>query len=200
VNAFASVEEEFLKKARDTMIGAGTTAAVALLKQPNVLVIANVGDSEIVLCKNGKAVLLSECHNPKKNDNETKRVESEGGIIYHQRIGHPLFNPAFLSLAVSRAIGDIMFKPSEETTAGKPSGLTAIPHVQVITLTNEDEFVLLACDGVWDVFEYQEAVDFVRKILNETHDAKTAAKEIAQKALDKGSRDNITALVITLKN
>ena len=82
----------------------GTTAAVALIQQPNTLVVANVGDSEIVLSKKRKAILLSECHNPKKNEKESKRVKEEGGVIYHQRVGHPLFNPAFLSLAVSRAM------------------------------------------------------------------------------------------------
>ena len=53
--------------------------------------------------------------------------------------------------------GDVMFKASEETTSGKPSGIIAVPHVDIVNLTSEDEFLILACDGVWDVFEYQEA-------------------------------------------
>jgi hypothetical protein len=47
---------------------------------------------------------FSECHNPKKNPKEAERVLKEGGVIWQSRLGHPVFNPAFLSLAVSRAL------------------------------------------------------------------------------------------------
>lgn len=48
--------------------------------------------------------MFSECHNPKKNPAEAERVTAAGGVIWQYRLGHPIFNPAFLSLAVSRAM------------------------------------------------------------------------------------------------
>jgi serine/threonine protein phosphatase PrpC len=90
-----------------------------------------------------------------------------------------------------------MFKQSDETTAGKPSGLIATPFIRALELDENDEFLIIACDGVWDVFDYQEAVDFVAKQLTETKNPQKAAEAVARKSLEKGSRDNITALVVT---
>jgi len=195
--SFATVEEEFLAFAREKTLASGTTAAVALWKEP-YLYTANIGDSEIVLSRKGKAIELSECHNPKKNEKEGERVTKEGGVIWQHRVGHPVFNPVFLSLGVSRAIGDMMFKKSKEMTQDKPSGLTAIPYVRKVEITKEEaDFLIIACDGVWDVFEHQEAVNFVQKsLLENNRDPQIVAKLLAQAALDKGSRDNITALVL----
>lgn len=100
---FDKVEEDFMKKALDEGLSDGTTAVVAVIKDRK-LTVANLGDSEMVISKNGKAQLLTECHNPKKNPKEKERVEALGGRIIHERVGHPRLNPNIFSIAVSRAM------------------------------------------------------------------------------------------------
>merc|ERR1711871_652466 len=100
----------------------GTTAAVAALVE-RLLVVGNEGDSELVLSVGGGAQPLTAVHNMKKNATEIDRVKAVGGKVYNHRVGHPKFNPAVISLGVSRAIGDIAFK-HEKFTNGKESGLT----------------------------------------------------------------------------
>jgi len=141
---------------------------------------------------------VSSVHNPKKNPKEGVRVESVGGHIWNDRLAHPNLNPNYFSIAVSRSIGDIMFK-DEQYLQGKVSGLTAEPEIQQLELTPEDEFLILACDGVWDVFSHQEAVDFARPRLQKSNDPNTVAEQLTKEAFDKGSQDNITTMIVTLK-
>jgi protein phosphatase 2C family protein 2/3 len=63
-----------------------------------------------------------------------------------------------------------------------------------------DEFLVLACDGVWDVMTTQQVVSFVRRRLLEHGDPQQAAEELTQKALDLNSIDNVTAIVVCLPN
>jgi serine/threonine protein phosphatase PrpC len=82
----------------------GTTACVAVFYEDKV-VVANIGDSEMILGrKDGDVSVLTEVHNPKKNPNEGKRIEEVGGRLYHDRVGHPKLNPNFVNIAVSRAM------------------------------------------------------------------------------------------------
>jgi serine/threonine protein phosphatase PrpC len=59
-----------------------------------------------------------------------------------------------------------------------------------------DEFVILACDGLWEKLSSQEAVNFVRRKLSDHHDAQRAADELVDKALSRASSDNVTAIVV----
>ena len=83
--AISRTEEEFLQKAKREQLLDGTTVCVVVINRDK-MIIANVGDSEIVLCKGGNAVLLSEIHNPKKNDREAQRVERVGGKLHKGRV------------------------------------------------------------------------------------------------------------------
>jgi len=191
------MEEEFLAKSKAEGLTDGTTVCIAII-QENRLWVANVGDSELVLCRKGEGIPLSEVHNPKKNKKEGERVEKEGGRIYHDRVGHPRLNPGFVNIAVSRSIGDAFFK-AHEFTDGKPSGIIATPFVQEIELTENDDFCVLACDGVWDVLTAEDVARFVAGRLKTTGDIQKITEDLVQRAYDKGSTDNITALIITFK-
>eukprot|EP00005_Dracoamoeba_jomungandri_P000480 CAMPEP_0174252490 /NCGR_PEP_ID=MMETSP0439-20130205/1938_1 /TAXON_ID=0 /ORGANISM="Stereomyxa ramosa, Strain Chinc5" /LENGTH=290 /DNA_ID=CAMNT_0015333035 /DNA_START=12 /DNA_END=881 /DNA_ORIENTATION=+ len=148
--AILKVEEDWMrmveKHGKDC---SGTTVAVIVIKD-NHMVVANVGDSEIVMCGPGNnAITLSEVHNPSRNKAEIERVTSAGGVIFRERVGHPLINPAIMSIAVSRAVGDYGFK-AKEFTKGKPSGLIPEPYTHSLSLQpHTDHFVIIACDGVW---------------------------------------------------
>jgi protein phosphatase 2C family protein 2/3 len=195
---FQCTEQEFLDIARKDSMGDGTTALIAFIKQSK-LYIGNIGDSEAVLARNGKAIALTTIHNPQKNPTEIERVKREGGKLYHDtRVAHPNLNPSFFNLGVSRSIGDLLFK-HPDFTKGKPSGLSADPDVVDILLEKTDQFLILACDGLWDVMDHQQAVDFVIEALKQDQDPQVASKALVMEAYKKGSQDNITAVVCTLQ-
>eukprot|EP01012_Entosiphon_sulcatum_P018989 TRINITY_DN2381_c0_g1_i1.p1 TRINITY_DN2381_c0_g1~~TRINITY_DN2381_c0_g1_i1.p1 ORF type:complete len:347 (-),score=52.25 TRINITY_DN2381_c0_g1_i1:398-1438(-) len=192
----AQTEQLFLKFAAERGTDSGSTCAVVLIVG-NKLVAANVGDSEVVLNRGGKPLVLTTIHNMFKNDQEEARVKEAGGTVYHKRLGHPMFNPQVISIAVSRSIGDWFFK-NPQYTEGKPSGLIADSDTKVITLTNSDFFVIMGCDGLWDVMTYQHAINFVDEKLQEGKEPQQICEELTAEALRKGSTDNITVLLIGL--
>lgn len=88
-------------------------------------------------------------------------------------------------LAVSRSFGD----------HGLKDYVSARPYTNETMLSEEDIFVIVACDGLWDVVEDQEAVDFVRKRIDERRVSGTA-RALVQQALSRGSTDNVSVLVV----
>ncbi|EEB08055.1 protein phosphatase 2C Ptc1 [Schizosaccharomyces japonicus yFS275] len=159
----------------------GCTAAVALLRWEDnhsrqMLYTANVGDARIVLCRDAKAIRLSYDH--KGSDrNEQKRVSQMGGLVVQNRINGVL--------AVTRALGDTYLK---ELVSAHP--FTTETHLW----KGHDEFLIIACDGLWDVISDQEAVDFVRRFTS----PREAAARLVQYALKRLSTDNITCIVVHL--
>uniref|UniRef100_A0A1J3HTG4 PPM-type phosphatase domain-containing protein n=1 Tax=Noccaea caerulescens TaxID=107243 RepID=A0A1J3HTG4_NOCCA len=122
----------------------GSTAVVSVLT-PEKIVVANCGDSRAVLCRNGKAIALSSDHKPDRPD-ELDRIHAAGGrVIYWD-------GPRVLGvLAMSRAIGDNYLKPY----------VISEPEVTVMDRVNEDDFLILASDGLWDVVSNETACNVV---------------------------------------
>lgn len=162
----------------------GTTALTALILGRHLLV-ANAGDCRAVLCKRGVAVDMSQDHRPSYLP-ERKRVEELGGYI----------DDGYLNgyLSVTRALGDWDLK----LPLGSASPLTAEPDVQVVTLTEEDEFLIIGCDGIWDVMSSQDAVSLVRRGLRRHDDPQQSARELVKEALRLHTTDNLTVIVICL--
>jgi len=196
--AFTRVETDFLAKALKEDLKDGTTAIVAVINEDK-MVVGNVGDSELILGRNGNALSLCDVHNPKRNHKEVERIEQEGGKIYNDRLAHPSLNPAIFNIAVSRAIGDIFFK-HKDYTRNKHSALVSTPDIVPCQLTAEDDFLVLACDGLWDVLSHQDVVDFVYPKLIETDDPQIVCEQLVKEALGRGSQDNITSLIVTFKH
>ena len=88
-----------------------------------------------------------------------------------------------------------MYKVTEYTK-GKSSGVTADPDIRRWEVTDDDEFLILACDGVWDVYTHQQAVDLVREELATSGSPEAAARKLVTEAEENGSVDNITAIVV----
>lgn len=194
----AEAERLFLQKCREDRIESGSTVAVALIVD-ETLITGNVGDSEIVLCRSGQqAVVLTVKHNLGCNPSEVERVKAVGGRIFHNRVGHPKFNPMLVSLAVSRAVGDAGFK-LEEYTDGKASGLVADAETNAVRLNDGDEFIIIGCDGLWDVMSYQAAVDFCAELFRTGCNTQEITDKLCQQALALGSTDNVTALFVNLR-
>lgn len=164
----------------------GTTALTALILGRHLLV-ANAGDCRAVLCKRGVAVDMSQDHRPSYLP-ERKRVEELGGYI----------DDGYLNgyLSVTRALGDWDLK----FPLGSASPLIAEPDVQLVALTEEDEFLIIGCDGIWDVMSSQDAVSLVRRGLRRHDDPQQCARELVKEALRLHTSDNLTVIVICLSS
>lgn len=142
-----------------------------------MLYTSNVGDLRIVLYKGGRPYRLSYDH--KATDiNEINRVRSSGGLIMKNRVNGVL--------AVTRSLGDSYMK---DLVIGKPFTTST-------EITDEDEFMILACDGVWDVISDLKACEFVADILRETNEPQIAAKKLCQFAIDNSTTDNVTVMIV----
>ncbi|XP_047972212.1 probable protein phosphatase 2C 6 [Salvia hispanica] len=177
----------------------GSTAVVALVCSSHIIV-ANCGDSRGVLYRGKEAIALSIDHKPNRED-EYARIEASGGKVI-QWNGHRVFGV----LAMSRSIGDRYLKP----------WIIPDPEVMFVPRTRDDDCLVLASDGLWDVMTNDEACDLARKriLLWHKHNGSTlplergqgidpaaqaAAEYLSNRALQKGSKDNISVVVVDLK-
>ncbi|KAL6616366.1 hypothetical protein ACP70R_038636 [Stipagrostis hirtigluma subsp. patula] len=123
----------------------GSTAVVAVVS-PTHIVVANAGDSRAVLSRGGAPVPLSVDHKPDRPD-ELARIEAAGGRVIYWDGARVLG-----VLAMSRAIGDGYLKPY----------VSSEPEVTMTERTDDDECLILASDGLWDVVTNEMACEVVR--------------------------------------
>jgi protein phosphatase 1G len=181
-------------------VQAGCTAVVALLHERELFV-ANAGDSRAVLCRAGAAVPLSEDHKP-ASARERERIVAAGGFL-SDVAGVCRVNG---NLNLSRAIGDHRYKGNADL-APAAQIITAEPDVERVAITPEDRFLVLACDGVWDVMSNEEVVVFVGKQLDAGASPTAAASALLDACLASDPRetrgvgcDNQTAVIIVFKD
>lgn len=143
----------------------GCTAIVCCVRADSIIV-ANAGDSRAVLCRAGQAVPLSEDHKPNA-PGERERISNAGGSVLRQQIGHVVQFRVNGNLNLSRSIGDLEYKRNADLTPSEQM-ICSTPDVHVFPREQDDEFIILACDGVWDVVGSQDAVDFITDRLPRT--------------------------------
>ncbi|WFD32069.1 protein-serine/threonine phosphatase [Malassezia sp. CBS 17886] len=148
-------------------------AAPDTQRPERVLNTANVGDARAVLCRGGKAIVLTYDHKG-SDELEVQRITSKGGFLLNNRVNGVL--------AVTRSLGDFSMK---EFVVGAP-------FTTRIVLRDEDEFLIIACDGLWDVISDQEAVDQIATVT----DSQAAAEQLLRHALDHFSTDNVSVMVV----
>ncbi|KAG0496138.1 hypothetical protein HPP92_000706 [Vanilla planifolia] len=175
MKAYEITDNKILEKAKQMGRG-GSTAVTAILIDGLKLVVANVGDSRAVICKDGVAKQLSVDHEPNK---ERKVIEKKGGFVSNIPGDVPRVDG---QLAVARAFGDRSLKMH----------LSSVPDVMVEIIDNQTEFLVLASDGLWKVMSNQEVVDAIREI----SDPQVAAKHLTEVALRKKSKDDISCIVV----
>jgi len=146
------------KRAVANPLWVGCTAVVCLVRR-DVLVVANAGDSRAVLSRRRQAVPLSEDHKP-NDPREKARIEKAGGHVERQQIGPNVQYRVNGNLNLSRCIGDLAYKRGQHLDPSEQM-ICATPDVQSLRREPGDEFLLIACDGVWDVMGNQDVVDFV---------------------------------------
>ena len=182
------------EKMRDELAG---STAVVLLVRDGKLYCANIGDSRAVSCVAARVDALSVDHKP-TCQGEHNRIVAAGGWVQFNRVNG--------NLALSRAFGDFVFKRNEKRTALEQI-VTAYPDVQTRPLVDELEFVVLACDGVWDVMSNFEVVDFIRRRLCSGMAPQAICEELITRCLapdcQMGSGigcDNMTVILICYLN
>eukprot|EP00510_Aplanochytrium_minuta_P001445 CAMPEP_0184014972 /NCGR_PEP_ID=MMETSP0954-20121128/6023_1 /TAXON_ID=627963 /ORGANISM="Aplanochytrium sp, Strain PBS07" /LENGTH=247 /DNA_ID=CAMNT_0026295647 /DNA_START=242 /DNA_END=985 /DNA_ORIENTATION=- len=177
-----------IQTSQEGLMTSGSTAASCLIrheecgdekKMKRVLYCANVGDTRAVLCRqDGKAQRLTFDHKA-SDPSEIKRIEDAGGFILRKRV--------LGILSVSRSFGDHAMKKF----------VVARPFTTTTILQDTDRFLIIACDGIWDVFTDEQAVSFVCQILDEEKiSEKEVAKRLVDEAISRGSLDNVTVIVV----
>lgn len=142
----------------------GCTAVVCCIR-PKTIIVANAGDSRAVLCRYGRAVELSEDHKPNL-PKEHSRITRAGGVVIEQRVAGHVHYRVNGNLNLSRSIGDLVYKQNANLCPQEQL-IICNPDIRHIDRVVGDEFLILACDGVWDVLSSQGAVDFVRSRLGD---------------------------------
>lgn len=158
----------------------GTTATVCLLKNSIELVIGHVGDSRAVLCRNGDNMKLTNTHGADLKS-ERERILKSGGYVTSDSLGRNLVNGR---LDMTRSLGDIELAQF---------GVIALPDTRSLQVKHgRDSFVILTTDGISVALSDQEICDSVNNCTTPTE----AANFIVDQAMQFGSQDNATAVIV----
>ena len=126
----------------------GCTACVSIIDEKfKRIYFANAGDSRAVICKNGIGFQMSHDHKP-DSAKEKNSVYKSGGWVNEGRIKG--------NLNLSRSLGDFEYKQDKNLSA-KDQMITAYPEINIELIDDTCEFIILACDGIWDCLTPQEA-------------------------------------------
>ncbi|KAH8854218.1 Protein phosphatase 1A [Schistosoma japonicum] len=166
----------------------GSTAVVAFVT-PTHIILANCGDSRAILVRDNKTLLATQDHKP-YNPIESQRIFDAGGQVILSRVNG--------SLAVSRSLGDFEYKQVVSRAATEQL-VSPEPDVFIVERKREsDQIILLACDGIWDVFENDTLTTYVLHRLCCLPSLADVCSEILDTSLHKGSRDNMSVLLVAL--
>ena len=205
--------EQALNEKGEISDSSGSCGIMAMI-QNNKIIIANVGDSRLVLFKNGKVFFSTEDHKP-NTETEKKRIKNAGGEIYQTFTYFPLRQngreieapwrvlPGRLS--VSRTFGDVEAK--DPKFGGIGGVVMALPDITEFDLDDEFNFMVIGCDGIFDVLSNEEILECVKIVLNEKkveeinedniHDlCGDFAGMIVKGAIAKDSSDNVSCIVV----
>ncbi len=203
----------------------GCTLAMALFHPVHrYLVFVTVGDSRCVFRNKYASLVTTRDHKPESKD-EKKRIEAAGGTVVQKRVDG--------ILAMSRAMGDFALKynkPKKTKYHPLHGAVCAEPQIHIGTVSKVHGILLVACDGIFDVFSSKQAMDFVETKVSKqgychpgfvwSHDATSGshkssssssgtsgassthafnpAEDLVLASYNKGSSDNMTAIVVYL--
>lgn len=204
MKVFNHLQKKLAIDHKDFAYGQGSTCLILLnfsSNKKNYLYLINLGDCRAVICSNGLANYLTKDHKPDWPD-EKKRINNLGGEIYFDGVDYRIG-----AMSVSRSFGDIDAAPY----------VIHLPDIYKYKVNVDDQFIIMACDGLWDVLSNHDAVNFVLnqvelkkkkgysgKLNDNKYEVifedgrKNIAKSLAEYAINKGSTDNITVIVIFL--
>ena len=179
--SFKKIDDELKKYSQ--IENCGSTATIILIdKELNLIYSANVGDSKSILINKNKTYKnLTTEHKVESNYEENERIKKLGGLIFNGRL--------FGQLVLSRALGDFSLKNN---------GLISIPSIHKILLNEDDCFIVIASDGIWDVLSEDDITNIC--IDNYNLNCDELGKFIVKKAIDMGSEDNISCIIVLIND
>lgn len=192
-DGFLATDRAILNDPRYEDEASGCTASVGIVSADKIYA-ANAGDSRSVLGVKGRAKPLSFDHKP-QDEGEKARITAAGGYVDLGRVNG--------NLALSRAIGDFEFKRST-SLAPEQQIVTAFPDVTVHDISEDDEFLVLACDGIWDCQSSQAVVEFVRRGIAAKQELSKICENMMDNCLASNSEtagvgcDNMTIVIVGL--
>lgn len=192
--AYFDMDEDMLTvpKFQDGTDHSGTTALTVCVT-PTHYVFANAGDSRAILVggPNTSVVFSTKDHKP-DNPEELDRIRKAGSTVIEKRVNG--------DLAVSRALGDFFYKRVINKERHEQP-VTAKPDVTLVPRTMEtDQFLVLACDGVWDVVSNEACCEFLLDKMKTGYGIGRCCELLLDHCLELGSHDNMTVIIVTLPN
>jgi len=160
------------------------------------LINGNIGDSRTVFAKKEnnsyKAIPCTFDHKP-TDAKEKERIEAAKGYVSLQRVDG--------QLALSRAFGDRQLKTPTDFP-GEKKKVTANPEFVLITDGTSNDFVFMACDGIYeaDIFNRQDVIDWIAVKLETTDDLAQICASLLDECLERGSHDNMSAMIMQFKD
>lgn len=161
----------------------GTTCCliyICIENSKRVVYSGNVGDSRNILVRRDQTIRLSFDHKANVKS-EIERVKKEGGLIIRGRL--------YGTLAITRALGDYSFK-------NDVNGLSNIPYITRTEILDDDRYIIMASDGIWDVIN--EETSTILCDGSKLKDAASISSIFVSKSLEFGSKDNISCIVVKL--
>lgn len=195
-NGFLGTDEDLRNDPQYANDPSGCTAVTAVVTPNDWVFVGNAGDSRAVMSIEGEALAMSIDHKPLNKD-ESSRISKAGGFVEFGRVNG--------NLALSRAIGDFEFKQNPSLSPEEQI-VTAFPDVKKEKITDKTEFLVLACDGIWDCLSSQQVVNFIRRDLAQSRSLKIACENLMERCLAKDSElggigcDNMTVVIVGFLN
>lgn len=187
---FIKTDEQWKKIACAKKSESGAVGVFAFITE-HILYVANCGDVRAVLCREGKPVILTTEHRPEhkheRNPTADQTHKTEEAKTQHSD-----------DIGVTRAMGDFRFNDSKG--CHKLHGLTCVPDVTRTQLLLNDEFVVIGCDGLWDVLSTRTALTDCRRALRKSNNCNKAAEVLVKAALHQKTTDNVSVIVIGFGN
>ena len=181
INSFEKIDKAIIQNSNFEN-NVGSTATIVFIYNDDssltkrTLICANVGDSKAYLINKNNIKLITKEH--KCNDiNEVARIRKNGGVVFQKRV--------FGTLILTRSIGD---------TQMKNFGVISTPDIYSQPIYDNDMYVILASDGLWDVVEYED----ILRLSKEKISCFEFSKKLIKLARDRDTRDNVSCIVVQL--
>ncbi|KAE9009599.1 hypothetical protein PF011_g10206 [Phytophthora fragariae] len=184
-SASMAINQEILKRENSGQCEGGSTA-VTLLIRGNRVILSNTGDCRaIMVAKRDKAAQVTQLTTDHKasNEQEKQRIEEHGGMVLYVK-GVARVNGR---LAVARAFGD----------AELSQLVIADPEVTIHEMHREDEYIVMASDGLWDVLTNEQVATCIRN--NPWLNVQEMANMLTERAVELGTMDNVTVMVVDVR-
>lgn len=202
---YRKTDADLLAQCREHRINYSASTSVTALLTGNVLTIGHLADSRIVMGREEggrmRGIMLTHDHKPDQRD-ELARIEAAGGSLTYLHGGKPFIRGG--DFVERQARGDRPMQLNYSRAFGakdlKCFGLSPIPDVSQVHLTDADKLIILGSDGVWDVVDADTAVRRAWEVMHAGGDPSQDLVDFALHEHDvKGSIDNVTAMCVFFK-